>query len=128
MGLTEGRGDVILLVRTRFPHFQQPGVSLSMSASTKHDPIPGLVLNSPHLREAVSKAENLPILINAVSQRVRQLNSGHKALVRLEGEPSKTEIALAEIAMGLIEIIPEETEILGDFSRSVCCFRLFLIS
>jgi DNA-directed RNA polymerase omega subunit len=86
-----------------------------MSASTKQDPIPGLVLNSPHLSEAVKKVDNLPVLINAVSQRVRQLNSGHRPLVKLDGDPSKTEIALAEIAMGLLEVIPEEIEEFGDF-------------
>ncbi|MDD8044005.1 MAG: DNA-directed RNA polymerase subunit omega [Verrucomicrobiota bacterium] len=86
-----------------------------MSATTKHDPIPGLVLNSPNLRDAVKKVPNLPVLINAVSQRVRQLNSGHRAMVKLEGEPSKTEIALAEIARGLLEVIQEEPEVFGDF-------------
>jgi len=76
-----------------------------MSLPTSKNYIPGVVLNSPYLETAVKRVSNIPTLINAVSQRVHQLNSGHRPLLRLEGEPSSMDIALAEIGQGLVDLL-----------------------
>lgn len=70
-------------------------------------------MNIEYLNQAKEKEPNIPLLINMVSKRVRQLNSGQRPLVRPDSPfQEKMDIALKEIAMGLIEC-----EILEDLDE-----------
>ena len=57
-----------------------------------------------------------PVLINMVSQRVRQLNQGHSPLVQLHGvRTGSADIALMEIIAGKITMKPAPVaEVEGD--------------
>ncbi len=56
------------------------------------------VMTGSHLDGARHVVKNEQILINMVSQRVRQLNEGHRPLVQIEPRMSLADIALKEIA------------------------------
>jgi len=53
-----------------------------------------------YLNPALKIVKNPNILVNMVSQRVRQLGQGHKALVAADARMSYMDIALMEIAEG----------------------------
>ncbi len=53
---------------------------------------------SESLDAALKEAQNEQLLINMVSQRVRQLNQGHRPLVETSPSMSPVEVALKEIA------------------------------
>ncbi len=57
-------------------------------------------MKSQILSQALEQVKNPNILVNMVSQRVRQLGQGHKALVPTDVQMSHMEIALKEIAEG----------------------------
>lgn len=57
-------------------------------------------MNHLYLAQALRVVKNPNILVNMVSQRVRQLGQGHKALVLAESQMSYMDIALKEIADG----------------------------
>jgi DNA-directed RNA polymerase subunit omega len=58
-------------------------------------------LNSELLEEAKKRITSLPVLINMVSKRVRQLNAGFRPYVKPESpDEEKVDIALREIADG----------------------------
>lgn len=61
----------------------------------------GIVLNVELLEAARERIASVPVLINAVSKRVRQLNAGMRPYVkpRFQNE-EKVDIALREIAEG----------------------------
>lgn len=69
-------------------------------------------------RQLVEKAAKVvpfpPILINAVSKRVRQLNAGARPLIEVQPRMDAADIALAEIAEGKIKVhekkLPKDTE------------------
>ena len=71
--------------------------------------VPGLAsMNSELVEEASQKIESIPLLINMVSKRVRQLNMGRPPLIRLTGSLSASDIALQEIIEGKISAsLPE---------------------
>ncbi len=77
-------------------------------------------MNSELCKKALEKIKNPNILVNLVSRRVRQLNSGGGSMSRplVEASPnaSLADIALMEIIDGKITYeIPTETEVLtGD--------------
>ncbi len=48
------------------------------------------------------------VLINLVSQRVRQLNSGRSPLIATRPSMGVADIALSEIIEGKIKLIPKE--------------------
>jgi DNA-directed RNA polymerase subunit omega len=50
--------------------------------------------------EAAKKIPSVPLLVNVVSKRVRQLNAGHKPLVDVIGRMGFADIALKEIIEG----------------------------
>ena len=53
------------------------------------------------LEQAKTRVPNIPILINMVSKRVRQLDAGFKPYVRkISPEEDRVDIALREIAEG----------------------------
>lgn len=59
------------------------------------------VLNVELLEAAKARVPNIPILINMVSKRVRQLNAGFRPYVRpADPNEEKVDIALREIAEG----------------------------
>lgn len=53
-----------------------------------------------YLDEALKAVQNQQVLINMVSQRVRQLNQGHRPLVETFPRMSLADVALKEIAEG----------------------------
>jgi DNA-directed RNA polymerase subunit omega len=50
--------------------------------------------------EASKKIPSVPLLVNVVSKRVRQLNAGHKPMVDVIGRMGLADIALKEIIEG----------------------------
>jgi DNA-directed RNA polymerase subunit omega len=54
-----------------------------------------------YLELARDKVSNTPLLINIVSRRVRQLNQGHRPMVKADNaQMSNMDVALKEIAEG----------------------------
>ena len=61
------------------------------------------------LVEQASKAiPDVPLLINVVSKRVRQLNQGRPPLVVVEGRMGNADVALKEIIEG--KVVPGEKD------------------
>lgn len=55
------------------------------------------------IEKARARIPSIPVLVNLVSQRTRQLNRGERPFVRpLSPDEDKSDIALREIAEGLI--------------------------
>jgi DNA-directed RNA polymerase subunit omega len=59
-----------------------------------------LILNTTLLQQARERINNIPLLINVVSRRVRQLNGGQRPLLKPERDMSNMDVALAEVAEG----------------------------
>lgn len=59
------------------------------------------------VKKALEKVQDAPVLINAVSKRVRQLNQGRPPLIQVRGKLGAADIALTEIIEGKIVILPE---------------------
>jgi DNA-directed RNA polymerase subunit omega len=60
-------------------------------------------MNSELLEQAKERIPCVPVLVNMVSKRVRQLNSGFQPYVRPEAwDEEKVDTALREIAQGKI--------------------------
>jgi DNA-directed RNA polymerase subunit omega len=58
-------------------------------------------LNEELIEAAKKRVPSVPVLINMVSKRVRQLNAGFRPYVKPEGpNEEKVDIALREIAEG----------------------------
>ena len=58
-------------------------------------------MNTTYLDAAKERISNIPLLINVVSRRVRQLNLGQRPMVKLEDPHlSKLDTALKEVAEG----------------------------
>ncbi len=57
-------------------------------------------MNNLYLVQALQQINNPNILVNVISQRVRQLGQGHRALVVAEAHLSYLDIALKEVAEG----------------------------
>lgn len=73
-------------------------------------------LNASYLNTAKDRVPNLPVLINMVSRRVRQLISGQRPLVKPDDlHMEKLDIALKEIAEGKLTVemmaLPPEDEL-----------------
>jgi DNA-directed RNA polymerase subunit omega len=62
--------------------------------------------------EAAKKIPSVPLLVNVVSKRVRQLNAGHKPMVDVVGRMGLADIALKEIIEGKLgyELKVKESE------------------
>jgi DNA-directed RNA polymerase subunit omega len=52
------------------------------------------------VEEAAKKIPSVPLLVNVISKRVRQLNAGHKPMVDVVGRMGLADIALKEIIEG----------------------------
>ncbi len=59
-------------------------------------------MNIALIEAAKERVPSVPILVNMVSKRVRQLNSGDRPYVKPEVGEEKTDIALREIIDGKI--------------------------
>lgn len=58
-------------------------------------------MNAELLEAAKARVPNIPVLVNMVSKRVRQLNAGFRPYVRMDKpDEDKLDIALREIAEG----------------------------
>lgn len=65
-------------------------------------------MNSHLVEEAAQVVGNTQVLINIVSKRVRQLSSGHRALVEVGPKMGLADIALTEIIEGKLRVdLPE---------------------
>ncbi|WP_372808215.1 DNA-directed RNA polymerase subunit omega [Pontiella sp.] len=82
-------------------------------------------MNMEYLSTAEEKIPNIPMLVNLISYRTRQLNSGARPMVKRDhAEMDNHDLVLKEIAQGLLtaEMIfqQEETEISDlDFDASI---------
>lgn len=58
-------------------------------------------MNMQYLETAKERVPNIPVLINLISKRVRQLNTGQRPLVKPDNlHMEKLDIALKEVAEG----------------------------
>lgn len=57
-------------------------------------------MNSIYLEKAKERMPNIPLLVNVVSKRVRQLNSGQRPLIKPEPDMDNLDLALKEVAEG----------------------------
>ncbi len=57
-------------------------------------------MNIDLINAAKERVPSIPVLINMISKRVRQLNNGERPLVKPKVGEEKTDIALREIAEG----------------------------
>lgn len=69
-------------------------------------------MNADLLEEARKKVPSIPLLINLVAKRVRQLNAGYRPMLKPQSrEEEKVDIALREIIEGKltaeIEFVPK---------------------
>jgi len=60
-------------------------------------------LNIELVNTAKERIQSVPVLVNMVSQRVRQLNNGERPLVKPSVGEEKVDIALREITEGLLD-------------------------
>lgn len=61
-------------------------------------------MNIDYLEAAKAKVPNIPLLINMVSRRVRQLNVGQRPMVKPDNPHQENlDIALKEVAEGYLE-------------------------
>ncbi len=68
-------------------------------------------MNSIFLSQALKVVRNPNILVNMISQRVRQLGQGHKALVEADLSMTFMDVALKEIADGKLAYESEDPSI-----------------
>lgn len=62
-------------------------------------------MNLQHLERARDHSPNVPLLINAISKRVRELNMGARSLVKPDGpHMSNMNLALKEMAEGQLAL------------------------
>lgn len=61
-------------------------------------------MNIDYLEQAKAKQPNVPLLVNIISRRVRQLNSGQRPMVKPDypTQPA-VDLALREVALGMLE-------------------------
>ena len=82
-------------------------------------------MNFEYLSQAEEKITNNPMLVNLISYRTRQLNSGARPMVKKDhAEQDNHDIALKEIAQGLLTVemvhtIVESEEPSLDFDTSI---------
>jgi DNA-directed RNA polymerase subunit omega len=69
---------------------------------------PGSLMKSDLVDKASEVVTDPLVLINLVSQRVRQLNSGRSPLIATRPSMGMADIALTEIIEGKIRLVPKE--------------------
>ncbi len=68
-------------------------------------------MNIDLINAAKERVPSIPVLINMVSKRVRQLNNGERPLVKPSVGEEKTDVALREIAEGKLYFEEAEAEV-----------------
>jgi DNA-directed RNA polymerase subunit K/omega len=82
-------------------------------------------MNMEYMDKAVEKVTNIPMLVNLISYRTRQLNAGARPMVKKDHfEQDNHDIVLKEICEGLLTVemafSQEETKAPGlDFDTSI---------
>ena len=71
-------------------------------------------MKSELVEQASKVIPDIPLLINMVSKRVRQLNQGRPALVQIRGRMGQADIALLEIIEGKVIAKPDDTDEADD--------------
>lgn len=66
-------------------------------------------MNSQILEEASKAEPDIPVLINMISKRIRQLNAGSRPLIEVHPRMGLADIALAEVAAGKLKIEPNHS-------------------
>ncbi len=72
-------------------------------------------MNSQILEEASKMEPEIPVLINIVSKRIRQLNAGSRPMVVVLPRMGLADIALAEVAAGKLKAVQNPSENLAAF-------------
>jgi DNA-directed RNA polymerase subunit omega len=72
-------------------------------------------MNSQILEEASKVEPEIPLLINIVSKRIRQLNAGSRPLVSVHPRMGLADIALAEVAAGKLKAVENPSANLPGF-------------
>jgi len=75
-------------------------------------------MNNLYLSQACKNIKNPNILVNMVSQRVRQLGQGHRAMVETDERMSFMDVALKEIAEGKLDFEIDESILLEEQESS----------
>ena len=60
-------------------------------------------MNVGLLEQAKARINNIPLLVNVISQRVRQLNAGQRPMIKPEKDMSNMDVALTEVAEGKLQ-------------------------
>lgn len=79
-------------------------------------------MNAMYLEKARERMPNIPLLINVVSKRVRQLNAGHRPLIKPDTpDMDHMDLALKEIAEGKLsaELGPLPSDAASAFDSSI---------
>lgn len=79
-----------------------PGTQASFGGAARASGLGASVMRSDLVEKAALVITDPPILINMVSQRVRQLNNGRPPLIRVIQRMGQADIALQEIIEGKI--------------------------
>ena len=61
-------------------------------------------MNKQLLKAARARIPNVPVLINVVSKRVKELHSGHRPLLKPEPHEEPEDVALREIIEGKLTV------------------------
>lgn len=62
-------------------------------------------MNLNYLQAAKARVPNIPVLVNLVSRRVRQLNVGHRPLVKPDSpNMDRLDLVLKEVAEGKLDV------------------------
>lgn len=82
-------------------------------------------MNMEYMDKAVEKVSNIPMLVNLISYRTRQLNAGARPMVKRDHhEQDNHDIVLKEICEGLLTVemafSQKKEEVAGfDFDTSI---------
>ena len=79
-------------------------------------------MNAMYLEKARERMPNIPLLVNVVSKRVRQLNAGHRPLIKPDFPGmDHMDLALKEIAEGKLsaELGPMPVADQSSFDSSI---------
>jgi DNA-directed RNA polymerase subunit omega len=86
---------------------QPPENIVSFEQASKKTLLPGSTMKSDLVEQAAEIVTDPLVLINLVSQRVRQLNSGRSPLIATRPSMGAADIALTEIIEGKIKLVPK---------------------
>ena len=90
---------------------QPPENVVSFEQAKPNPLLPGSTMKSDLVEQAAEIVTDPLVLINLVSQRVRQLNSGRSPLIPTRPSMGAADIALTEIIEGKIKLVPKEMSI-----------------